>query len=770
MLLAIVLIILLGAIPLSLMAERVPERLRGLYLMAPATAAFFLLAVPLGSELLAGKEVLFRVPWVPQLDLDFSLWLNGLGLIMALLVTGIGALILLYASGYMHGHRQAVRLYASLYAFMLSMVGVVISDHLILLFVFWELTSITSYILIGFNHEDSTSRRNSLQALIITGLGGMALLAGFILIHTATGSWYMSELHAMEGGLGDHPLYVGIFVLVLLGAFTKSAQFPFHFWLPNAMAAPTPVSAYLHSATMVKAGVFLLALMAPVLGGTSAWTVCLVVFGGITLIVGGVFGMRQFDLKAMLAGTTLAVLGLLTLLIGLDTPAASLAFLLFLIAHALYKATLFMVAGAVDHETGTRDVRLLAALRKTMPWTTAAVTLAAVSKMGLPPLLGFLAKEYTYKASLYGTYGWVVTLVLFLGNALLIALAARAGLLPFWRKTGGGELPKHPHEAPWSMCCGPLLLAGLSILMGAAPALFTPLISAAHSVVTPGYPAPEIKIWAGLNLPLLLSVLTVLLGLVLLYFQDAFRKGVDAIRIPAADDVYDGALQGVIKSANWQTRMLQSGYLRHYLLIILGATAVLVSFKLWRFSMFSLGDGESAFSLPVFLMILAMLYAVWLAVRATTRLTALIALGVIGFGVAMIFAAFSAPDLAITQVLVETLTMALFAWVVYKLPTIRVFSARKTVLVDAVFSCLIGMMVSLLILKSKALEFAPRISERLAEWSYPEAHGANVVNVILVDFRALDTFGEIIVLGIAAVGAYVLLKRPARTSSTREEP
>jgi len=767
MLLLTVLLLLLGAIPLSLVADRIPERVRGLYLMAPAAVAFFILAIPLGGELLAGREVAFRVPWVPQLDLDFSLWLNGLGFVMALLVTGIGSLILLYASGYMHGHPQAVRLYASLYAFMLSMVGVVISDHLLLLFVFWELTSITSYILIGFNHEDGVSRRNSLQALIITGLGGMALLAGFILIETATGVWHISELYAMEGGLAGHALYPGIFVLVLLGAFTKSAQFPFHFWLPNAMAAPTPVSAYLHSATMVKAGVFLLALMAPVLGGTTAWTVCLVVFGGITLLVGGVFGMRQFDLKAMLAGTTLAVLGLLTLLIGLDTAAASLAFLLFLIAHALYKATLFMVAGAVDHETGTRDVRLLAALRKTMPWTTAAVTLAAVSKMGLPPLLGFLAKEYTYKASLYGTYGWLVTLILFLGNALLITLAARAGVLPFWRTSGGGELPKHPHEAPWSMRAGPLLLAGLSIFMGIAHPLFAPLIATAHATIAPGYPPPEIKLWAGINLPLILSVVTVLLGLALLRFQDGFRTAVAWLRLPRADDVYDVSLQGVVTTANWQTRFLQSGYLRNYLLIILGATALLVSSKLWRFSSFTPEAQSGSFSLPVFLMSFAMLYAVWLAVRATTRLTALIALGVIGFGVALIFAAFSAPDLAITQVLVETLTIALFAWVVYKLPAIRVFSSTRTVLVDAAFSAVIGVMVMLLVLKSRALEFAPRISDRLAEWSYPEAHGANVVNVILVDFRALDTFGEIIVLGIAAVGAYVLLKRPA--SSTTEE-
>ncbi|WP_269539451.1 hydrogen gas-evolving membrane-bound hydrogenase subunit E [Cerasicoccus fimbriatus] len=764
MLLPITIAVLLLAVPWSLLANQLPKPVRGLWLMLPAVIAFGLLVGPLAGELLAGNAPSFRMDWVPALGLDFSLQLNGVGLLLALLVTGIGALIMLYASGYMHGYPLASRLYAYLYAFMLAMVGLALSDHLLLFFVFWELTSITSYLLIGFNHADPLARRNALQALLVTGLGGMALLAGFILMANAAGTWHLSELLTTGDVIREHAHYPAIFSLVILGAFTKSAQFPFHFWLPNAMAAPTPVSAYLHSATMVKAGVFLLALMLPILGGTQMWELTLSIAGGFTLLLGGYFGLQQHDLKKMLAGTTLAVLGLLTCLLGLGTEKAALAALLFLLGHALYKATLFMVAGSIDHETGTRDARILGGLRVLMPWTAGAALLAAISKMGLPPLFGFIGKEYTYKASTYGEWGWLVTTVLIAGNAMLLALALKAGVLPFWRKADLHALPKHPHEAPWSMRIGPIILAGLSIILGLAPFLLNPIMASAMSVMAPDAASAEVKLWTGVNVALLLSVLTVVAGFIVLRYHMKALAITSKLKVPSADKVYDLALRGMVGLANWQTKFLQSGYLRNYLLTIIGSTVGLIGFKLWRFESYSLGDGVDAFSWPAFVVAIIMLIAIALAITAQKRLTALIALGVIGYGVALIFAVYSAPDLAITQILVETLTVALFAWVVYKLPNMKKLSQTRTVLFDAIVSIAAGALVTLLILKSKALQLAPNISEKLAEWSYPEAHGANVVNVILVDFRALDTFGEIIVLAIAAIGVWALLRKNTKTS------
>ncbi|MEM1223445.1 MAG: hydrogen gas-evolving membrane-bound hydrogenase subunit E [Verrucomicrobiota bacterium] len=763
MLLPAILLILFTASIAAVFSLQIPSRFRPLALSIPAAASFLLLFAITMPAVLAQGFVEYRAEWIPQLGLDFALRLNGLGLLLALLVTGIGALIMLYAGGYMEGYPLAQRLYSYLYAFMLAMTGLAMSDHLIVFFVFWELTSITSYLLIGFNHDKPESRRNALQALLVTGLGGMALLAGLILLANAAGTWYFSELVAQREVILAHPHYIGILVLIIIGAFTKSAQFPFHFWLPNAMAAPTPVSAYLHSATMVKAGVFLLAIMLPVIGGTPGWTYTLCLSGGITLLLGGLFGLRQDDLKKILAGTTLAVLGLLTLLLGVGTEKAVLAALLFLLGHAFYKAALFMVAGSIDHETGTRDSRILGGLRTAMPWTAAAAGLAALSKMGLPPLFGFLGKEYTYKASLASEAAILITATLVLGNAILLALAAKAGILPFWKKPSEQPLPKHPHEAPWSMRTGPILLAVLGLGIGMFPHLVEPLLSSAKTIMVGKPSEVEVKLWAGFNLPLALSVVTVVSGICILFFNRKIGDFLKASPIPSMESAYDGLLNGTIKLATIQTRFLQSGYLRNYLLIIIIATCALVISKLWRFGGFALFNQGETFSITSIVVSLIMLGGIVVAVFTRSRLSALIALGVVGFGVALIFSIYSAPDLAITQILVETLTVVLFAWVVYKLPAFKKFSSKRTMLIDAGVSGVVGVLVTILILKSEALSLGPTISKQLADWSYPEAHGANVVNVILVDFRALDTFGEIAVLSIAAIGVWALIQAGAKS-------
>ena len=761
MVLLLVLAVLLFASVFTFGVNRLPERLRPIVLTLPAAVAFGLLVVAGTDFIKDGKIVELTVPWVPYLNLDFVLRLSGVGLLMGLLITGIGALILLYASSYMHGNSLANRLYAYLYGFMFAMTGLVLADHLLLLFVFWELTSITSYLLIGFNCTNESARKNALQALLVTGLGGMALLAGFILLNLASGTWLLSEMVDQAGMIQSHALYPAIFVLVLLGAFTKSAQFPFHFWLPNAMAAPTPVSAYLHSATMVKAGVYLLAIMLPILGGTSAWQIVLCSFGGITLMIAGLSGLQQSDLKRILAATTLAVLGLLVLLLGIGTEKAVLAAMLFLLGHALYKATLFMVAGAVDHETGTRDVRSLGGLGRLMPWTAGTALLAACSKMGLPPFFGFIGKEYVYKASTSWVFGGLITTVLIIGNALIFVLAFKVAFLPFWRSSQG-ELPKKPHEAPLAMLLGPILLSVLGVVLGIFPALSEPLISTAQDASL-GYAADiHVELWHGINLPLILSAVTVSLGVLLVFLNQKAASLLANMKLPSMEQVYDALFNGVLKLAAWQTRLLQSGFLRNYLLIIILFTALLIAGKLWRFGGIEFPALSGSTSIQVWTIGILMFIAVFAAIMSTKRLTALISLGVIGYGVAFLFAHYSAPDLAVTQILVETLTVALFAWVVLKLPELSTKDFPKRRYFDAVISICCGLLITVLVLKSMALDLAPSISSTLSEWSLEKAHGANVVNVILVDFRALDTWGEITVLSIASIGVWSLLYKGIR--------
>ena len=732
-----------------------PLRLPRIVFFLPALGTFILLSLaPVGTSLL--------LSWVPEIGMEFSLRLGGLGKLLALLVSGVGSLIVLYAAGYMSDEAEGRRLISLLYLFMFAMLGVALSEHLLLLFMFWELTSISSYLLIGFHHEDAVSRRNALQALLVTGLGGMALLAGLILMANACGTWRISELTGVQG----HVHYPAILSLILLGAFTKSAQFPFHFWLPNAMAAPTPVSAYLHSATMVKAGIFLLALFLPVLGGTPAWTWSLCTAGGITLLLGGVFGLRQHDLKALLAGTTLGVLGLLTLLLGIGTPKAVLGALTLFLAHALYKAALFMTAGAVDHATHTRDLRQLGGLRKAMPWTFAAVLLAGASKMGFPPFLGFIAKETLYKAGLATSSATLLVTIMVLGNVLIVALAAKYLWIPFL--SAPSKAAEHAHEAPWCMRMGPLLLAGLGLIAGLLPGWSSSLLSPALSTCLGTSKEASLHLWTGVNLPLILSGLTLLAGFLLARFQ--IRRAVtrDSGAVPG-DRSYDRMLNAILAFARWQTQQLQSGILRRYLIIILLSTAALIAIKIFRSRTLPPVSFHDATFLVAAVCIMMMVSSL-VAVMTSNRLTAIVALGMVGFGVALLFAMFSAPDLAITQILVETLTVVFFAWAVRRLPRFHGYSTDTVIHMDALLSAFAGLMVTILILSAQAVPHDSALAEQLTAWSLSKAYGSNVVNVILVDFRALDTFGEIAVLAIAALGVFALLDGGSGVAAQEPSP
>ncbi|MFP4351809.1 MAG: hydrogen gas-evolving membrane-bound hydrogenase subunit E [Puniceicoccaceae bacterium] len=733
----------------------------------PKATPWILAAVPAGLFVcylagLGGETTRLSLEWYPSLHASLDFRIDGLSRLMALLVTGIGALVLLYANGYLAGHRDLGRFLVALTGFMGSMLGLVLADNLILLFVFWELTSLSSYFLIGFYHESAESRKKALQALLVTGLGGLALLAGLVLLGAGTGEWTLTGLASGEGDFREHPFYTAALILVLLGAFTKSAQFPFHFWLPNAMAAPTPVSAYLHSATMVKAGVFLLAVLAPVLGGTVLWEVILVGVGGFTFFLGAARGLLQTDLKAILAYTTISVLGLLVMLLGLDFEMAAQSAVLFLLGHALYKGALFMVAGNLDHETGTRDVTRLHGLRKVMPLTALAAGLAALSKAGFPPLFGFVGKEYVYKTGV--AIGDLTPLFLGLavvGNAFLFALAFKVGVYPFWSK-GRADTPKHPHEGPFFLWIGPLVLGATGLLIGLSPgSLERPLVEPAVATILNHPVSLELALWHGFNLPLLLSAVTLLLGVsVYASRRVLWRAAKDPrIWIIEASEVYDRALAGLLAFSKWQTRVLQNGKLRVYLLVILSSVALLAAWKLRSFTRLPVNSLDMGAPVHIVALLILMTAATVLVLATNVKTNALLGFGIVGFGIALLFAYFGAPDLAITQIVVETLTLLLLFLIIARLPELRRISRPRTIWFDAGFSAVIGILVFALVLKADLVQLAPSISAQLGEWSYPLAKGRNVVNVILVDFRAFDTFGEVMVIVIAALGVGILMKQ-----------
>ncbi len=733
------------------------------WVLALFPAAVFLHFLGFSAEIARGATVTGGYPWVPSLNVRFSWLIDGLSLTFALLISGIGTLIVLYAGGYLKGHPQQGRFLAFLMLFMGAMLGLVVSDGFLMLFVYWELTSITSFLLIGFDHTRQAARRAALQALVVTGGGGLFLLAGLLVISGITGTSQLSALSGFAAQLKASPLYLTALVLVLGGALTKSAQFPFHIWLPNAMEAPTPVSAYLHSATMVKAGVYLLMRLNPSMSGTPEWQTILPVFGGTTLIVGALLALRQTDLKLMLAYTTMASLGLLVLLTGFGSPHAIEAAVLYLVAHALFKGALFMVAGIIDHEAGTRDIRKLGGLRRAMPITFAAALVAALSMAGLPPFFGFLAKEEIYAAlGHFDAWSVVFAAIAILGNALMFAIAFAVAFKPFLGPTI--ETPKVAHEGPVLLWIGPAILAlkGLAaaVLAGATHHMIsTPMASAIA-----GAPRNvDVSLMPHLGVPLGLSALTVGLGVIVYLNLDRLRgliAGVLADIGWGPDRGFDQAMRGLIGFSQRLTRRLQTGRLDGYMTVTFIALAVvLVVTPLWF--------GEMPRP-PVFpkdvpwheLAILAIaVIGIVAVVLARDRLTAIVSLGIQGFAVAVIFLLYGAPDLAFTQFMVETLVVVILALVMTRLrlsPSDR--RPFRQTLPDAAIALACGVGLCLLLMTVTEAPFDTALTDFFNLYSKAIAHGANVVNVIIVDFRGTDTLGEIAVVMIAALAILSLVR------------
>ncbi len=713
-------------------------------------------------EIASGATVTRVYEWAPSLGMVLGFRLDGLSMLFTLMITGIGSLVFLYTSAYLKGDPYLDRFYGYLSMFMAAMLGLVLSDNVVSLFLFWELTSITSFFLIGYKNNDSGSRRAALVALGVTGLGGMLLFAGLLMMASIAGTYSLQEMLASDVVFAEHGAYGLILLFVLGGAFTKSAQFPFHFWLPGAMKAPTPVSTYLHSATMVKAGVYLLFRMVPLLADHPWWHYSLMIAGGVTMLYSAGHALFRTDLKSILAYTTISALGILVFLIGLGTEEALLAAGVFILVHALYKATLFLMTGVLDHETGTRDVTRLRGLGRLMIPVAVAGMLAALSNAGVPPTLGFLGKDLIYEATLHMSQGalWL-TAAAVLTKVLLAYAGYVVGVKPFL-----GKLPEEfaKVHGPGPLLWGPPLLLGLLCL---AFGLFPGVVEAtfARPILT-GIGLGEfdfyLKLWHGFNTVLFLSLGTIGSGLVLYWLlkpKHAYERTLDRLESFSPLSLTMKLGHGFEQVSRLWTEMSQSGYLRYYIIIIIGFLVLIAGLPVLNGVRLTVPEGafsEITFYEVIVLMILAV--ATGFVVFTESRLVAVAALGVVGFAISLIFVFYSAPDLAMTQFSIDTLTVILFVLVLYRLPRYLKLTNLRAKLRDGVLALTFGLMMTLLALEVLAEEKNRELANYFAENAYVLAKGKNVVNVILVDFRGTDTLVEITVLAIAAIGVYSLLK------------
>jgi multicomponent Na+:H+ antiporter subunit A len=726
-----------------------------------------LLAVVFGDELrrtIASGPRTVEVPWAASLNLTLSFNLDGLGLLFALLITAIGALVVLYASRYLEGHPQDGRFYASLFAFMGAMLGVALSDNVLTLFVFWELTGFTSFLLIGFEHEKKEARSAAIQALIVTGAGGLALLAAGVLLFDVSGTTNLSAMVSSRPALVADPLYTGIVILVLLAAFTKSAQVPFHFWLPNAMAAPTPVSAYLHSATMVKAGVYLVARMTPILGATPLWTTAVVIAGAATMVLGAYRSVQETDLKRILAYSTVSALGVLTLLLGVGTREAVTAALVYLLAHACYKGALFLIAGAIDHETGTRDITGLAGLRRAMPVTAVAGAAAALSMAGVPLTLGFVGKDGAYDALLHGGQWSLWLLVLTVVASILLGLAGLlAGVLPF---AGASAEASEMHEPGWRLRMPPLLLACAGVIAGVAPSLLNRPLSAAADSILRTAPGVSLVLWHGFTPALMLSALTLAAVWGAYVARDLIRTRSWKPSL-GTEQIYTGTMSVLNTLGRAIAPSLHSASLRSYVMVIVVTTVVVGGTALLTSHGFNLFTPQrTGIAMHEFLLLAVVITGAISATLAKSTMAAVLSLGAVGYGVATTFLLFGAPDLAITQFSVETLTVLIFVLVFRHFRALDALSPALIRYRDAVIAMASGTLIGGLVLLVATTETAPRLREFFAAYGPTVAHGRNIVNVILVDFRGFDTLGEITVLATAAIGVRALLRLAASDGPT----
>ncbi|BAF55646.1 Na+/H+ antiporter subunit A [Corynebacterium glutamicum] len=747
----------------------------GLLALVPGIGFFWVLSEFIKGTFKDGGELLLHYAWMPSAHLNIDFRMDSLAALFSLIVLGVGALVLLYCWGYFDSNAGRLSAFgAELVAFAMAMFGLVISDNILLMYVFWEITSVLSFLLVGYYGERASSRRSAGQALMVTTLGGLAMLVGIILMGTQTGVWRFSEIPAYSSSWADVPYISAAAALILAGALSKSAIAPTHFWLPGAMAAPTPVSAYLHSAAMVKAGIYLVARLSPDLNVVGSWYLIIIPLGMLTMLMGGWMALRQKDLKLILAYGTVSQLGFIISVVGIGTREALLAGLALTVAHSLFKATLFMTVGAIDHTTGTRDIRKLSGLWRKQPILFAVAAVSAASMAGIPPLFGFIAKETALdtvlnEQMLHGMPGRLMLAGIVLGSIFTMAYSCYFLYEAFATKhskfpesNGVSPAVEAMHPVKFKLWITPVILAILTVAFGVFPKPVSEAIVTHLDNVTPSLDDAHTKLalWHGLNLPLLLSVVIIISGFIIFWERDTVeRLRPNTAAFGSADTAYDAILDALRVLSHRLTASTQRGSLT--------LNVGVIFFVLTIVPLIALITGEQSdvrmelWDSPIQGFIAAIIIVV--AIVATTmdnRLSALILVGVTGYGIAVIFALHGAPDLALTQVLVETIVMVVFMLVLRKMPTEVAWKAEpKQSRVRAWLAGATGLSVVIVTIFAMNARTTEPISVYMQDLAYEIGHGANTVNVLLVDLRGFDTFGEISVLVIAATGIASLVYR-----------
>lgn len=759
------------------------------WLVLTVPAIIFIMLARLIPSVADGHTYTHTYQWIPSLDINFTTYLDGLSMVFGLLISGIGSLVVLYSIFYLSSKESLQHFYCYLLLFMGAMLGVVFSDNLMVLYAFWELTSVSSFLLISFWHHRKASRAGAQKSMLITVTGGISMLVGFIMLHIMADSYSVHEIIHQIEGLSEHKLFMPSMVLILLGAFTKSAQFPFHIWLPDAMEAPTPVSAYLHSATMVKAGIYLVARLSPIFGGQMLWFWLITTVGLITLLWGAFNAVKQTDLKAILAFSTISQLGLIMTLFGMGSVAYALEFeadtviytqatfaaLFHLINHSTFKGALFMMVGIVDHEVGTRDIRRLGGLMSIMPLTFMVAVIGSLSMAGLPPFNGFLSKEMFFAAVLHikeldifsiSNFGilfpiiaWVASVFTFIYSMIIIFKA-------FLGKPIVPKVERHVHEAPISLLIAPFILCTLVIGLFFFPNILGEYIlkPAMASIYPNSVPVknltPEIHAWHGINAEILMTMAVVLIGIILYRLLGKW-KGIYRM-FPAnwsLNALYLNIITESERLGNKVTNSYMTGSLRHYAIYIYSFFILSVGLFFFYSGAFSFStEGNASIDWFEWSLIMVMLVAAISMLFVKSRITAIILNGVLGFGVTFCFVLFRAPDLALTQLVVESVTTVLFLLCFYYLPEWEIEKSSKlTKISNGVISIAVGALVSAFSLAVLNYDKFETISGYFED-AYELAGGANIVNTILGDFRGFDTMLEVVVLFIAGLGVYTLIK------------
>ncbi|WP_060205808.1 Na+/H+ antiporter subunit A [Sporosarcina koreensis] len=783
----------IAAIFVPLLYKRLQSRKIGWFVLLVPLTLFAILASFIPS-IAKGETYTHTLRWIDSAGIHFTTYLDGLSLIFSLLITGVGTLVILYSIYYLSERESLGRFYVYLLLFMGAMLGVVFSDNLMVLYVFWELTSISSFLLIAFWYHRKKSRYGAQKSMLITVSGGFAMLAGFIMLHTMTGSYSIREIVASIGLYTDEPLFLISMLLVLVGAFTKSAQFPFHIWLPDAMEAPTPVSAYLHSATMVKAGIYLVARFTPIFGGEMTWFYLVSSVGVFTLFWGSFNAVKQTDLKALLAYSTISQLGLVMSLFGLGSAAlneghsansvfyaqATFAALFHLINHSTFKGALFMVVGIVDHELGTRDIRRLGGLMSFMPVTFTIALIGSFSMAGLPPFNGFLSKEMFFESLVnarnlelfdVGTLGTLFLVVAWLASVLTFVYSMIIVFQTFLGKFQPDRIEKPSREASFGMLIAPSILAIFVVGIFFFPNiigdyLLRPAMTAIYPTLAGvGSLMPRIVPWHGFTNPALwMTVGVVVLGIIL-YWSFRHWRGIYTLA-PLKwnlDSIFNANLVLLEKGSSYFTRLYMKGYLKDYLVYIFTFFIVVVGGAIFLTGSYSFDfSNDAPITMNEYLIVLAMAVAGISILFAKSRMTATILNGVLGYSIAFFFVVFRAPDLALTQAIVETVTTALFLLCFYFLPEWKKErSPVRTKVVNGLIAFSVGSIVTVLALAVQGNKMFESISVYFED-AYRLAGGTNIVNTILGDFRAFDTMLEVVVLFIAGIGVFTLIKLKVR--------